>query len=105
MLQENHLQYIDGFAHPSCNLFTQEQFSKLQVLFVVTSWEMISILELAVDEGEQLILINPVEGWDVGKVDVIQDPGLGYPSNPSELWRVSPQDSWCLQRGLKRLHQ
>ena len=34
--------------------------------------EMISILELAVDEGEQLILINPVEGWDVGKVDVIQ---------------------------------
>ena len=90
MLQQNHLQYIDGFAHPSgvmvsprtrqvedesilsCNLVTQDQFSKLQVLFVVTLWEMISILELAVDEGEQIILIVPVEGWDVGKVDVIQ---------------------------------
>ena len=61
----------DGSLLPR-DAVTQDQFSKLQVLFVVTLWEMISILELGVDEGEQLILICPVEGLDVGKVDVIQ---------------------------------
>ena len=51
-----------GVAHPSCVMVSPR----------TRQVEMISILELAVDEGEQLILINPVESWDVGKVDVIQ---------------------------------